>query len=33
MKALTLKLVLPLTIISFFVINKWWYVDVIDGTD
>ena len=33
MKTLTLKLVLPLTIILFFVINKWWYVDVIDGTD
>ncbi|MDK2772948.1 MAG: hypothetical protein KYX68_12085 [Flavobacterium sp.] len=33
MKTLTLKLVLPLTIISFFGINKWWYVDVIDGTD
>lgn len=33
MKTLTLKLVLPLTIILFFGINKWWYVDVIDGTD
>ena len=33
MKTLTLKLVLPLTIILFFGINKWWYVDVIDGND
>ena len=32
MKQLTLKLVLPLTIISFVVFTKWWYV-AIDGFD
>ncbi len=31
MKKLTLKLVLPLTIISFILYTKWWYVEVIDG--
>jgi hypothetical protein len=33
MKQLTWKLVLPLTIISFSTFTKWWYVDIIDGTD
>ena len=33
MKNLTWKLVLPLTIISFVVFTKWWYVDVVDWTD
>jgi hypothetical protein len=30
-KQLTWKLVLPLTVISFVTITKWWYVDFIDG--
>jgi len=33
MKRLIVKLVLPLTIFSFIIINKWWYVLVIDGAD
>lgn len=33
MKQLTWKLVLPLTIISFVIFTKWWYVDVVDGSD
>lgn len=33
MKELTWKLVLPLTIISFTVFTKWWYVVVSDGSD
>ena len=32
MKHLTWKLVLPLTVISFTMLTKWWYVDV-DGYD
>jgi hypothetical protein len=31
MKSLIWKLVLPLTIISFVTITKWWYVAFIDG--
>jgi hypothetical protein len=31
MKKLILKFILPLTIISFVVITKWWKVEVIDG--
>lgn len=33
MKQLTWKLVLPLTIISFVIFTKWWYVDIVDGPD
>lgn len=33
MKQLSWKLILPLTIISFFAVTKWWYVLVIDGVD
>lgn len=33
MKALTLKVVLPLTILSFVIFTKWWYVQVEDWTD
>jgi hypothetical protein len=33
MKQLTWKLVLPLTIISFVIFTKWWYVIVVDGPD
>lgn len=33
MKELSWKLVLPLTIISFFVFTKWWYVLPVDGPD
>lgn len=33
MKQLIVKYVIPLTIISFAVVTKWWYVQVIDGTD
>ncbi|MCH2235615.1 MAG: hypothetical protein MK078_15345 [Crocinitomicaceae bacterium] len=33
MKKLSWQLVLPLTVISFFFITKWWYVTVIDGWD
>lgn len=33
MKQLTLKLVIPLTVISFAVFTKWWYVQVFDGPD
>lgn len=33
MKQLIFKLVLPLTINSFIILTKWWYVLVIDGTD
>ncbi len=32
-RQLTLRLVLPLTVISFAMISKWWYVSVVDGTD
>jgi hypothetical protein len=31
MKQLTLKLVLPLTVISFATITKWWYALPVDG--
>ncbi|HEU5164171.1 MAG TPA: hypothetical protein VFU29_01455 [Chitinophagaceae bacterium] len=33
MKKLTLKLILPLTIISFIIFTKWWYVLVVDRRD
>ncbi|MCZ4244120.1 hypothetical protein [Pedobacter punctiformis] len=33
MKRLTVKLVLPLTIISFVVITKWWLVKIVDAPD
>jgi hypothetical protein len=33
MKYLIFKIVLPLTIISFAVVNKWWYALPIDGPD
>jgi len=33
MKKLVIYLVIPLTIIVFAFITKWWYVLVIDGTD
>ncbi|HOY38863.1 MAG: hypothetical protein KBB11_04470 [Bacteroidales bacterium] len=33
MKQLIWKLVLPLTIISFLTVTKWWYVDIWGGTD
>src|ERR1044071_5539679 len=33
MKSLTLKLILPLTLISFASFTKWWYVLVVDGPD
>ena len=33
MKQLILKIVIPLTIISFATYTKWWYVLVVDGTD
>ncbi len=33
MKQLTWKLVVPMTIISFVGITKWWYVLVVDGWD
>jgi len=33
LKTLTFKLVIPLTIFSFLIFTKWWYVFVIDGTD
>lgn len=33
MKSLTLKVVLPLTILSFVIFTKWWYVQVEDWTD
>jgi hypothetical protein len=33
LKKLTVKLILPLTIISFIIFTKWWYVLVVDGTD
>ena len=33
MKSLTFKLVIPITIFSFLIFTKWWYVIVIDGTD
>jgi hypothetical protein len=33
MKETTLKFIIPLTIITFIMLNKWWYVDVIDGGD
>lgn len=33
MKQLLYKLILPLTIISFTIFSKWWYVQVIDGPD
>ena len=31
MKQSILKLAIPLTIISFLIISKWWYVIVVDG--
>lgn len=31
MKKLTLNLVIPLTILTFVFLNKWWVVDIIDG--
>jgi hypothetical protein len=33
MKQMTLKLTVPLTIISMFLITKWWFVLPIDGPD
>jgi hypothetical protein len=33
MKRLITAFVIPITIISFLGATKWWYVDVIDGTD
>lgn len=33
MKQLTIKLTLPLTIISMFLITKWWFALPIDGPD
>ncbi|MGB0862008.1 MAG: hypothetical protein ACPGXZ_03775 [Saprospiraceae bacterium] len=33
MKQLTWKAILPLTIISFFFVSKWWYVLPIDAPD
>lgn len=33
MRTLTLKLVLPLTIISFILFTRWTYAIIIDGTD
>lgn len=33
MKQLTWKLILPMTIISFFTITKWWYVDIVGEFD
>ena len=31
MKKLTLNLVIPITILTFVFLNKWWVVDIIDG--
>ncbi|MFB3388437.1 hypothetical protein [Flavobacterium sp. LAR06] len=33
MKKLLIRFVIPITMISFLGGTKWWYVDVIDGTD
>ncbi len=33
MRQLVLKLVFPLTIVSFLLFTKWWYVLVVDGPD
>jgi hypothetical protein len=33
MRQLTIKLALPLTVILFSLVGKWWYVQVIDGQD
>lgn len=33
MKLLTLKIIIPLTIILFAIVTKWWYVLVVDGPD
>jgi hypothetical protein len=33
MRALTIKLILPLTIISFGLFTKWWYALPLDGVD
>jgi len=33
MKQLTWKIVIPLTVISFTVFTKWWYVLIIDAPD
>lgn len=33
MKLLIVKYIIPLTIILFITVTKWWYVLVIDGTD
>lgn len=33
MKGLTLKLILPLTIISFATVTKWWYALPVDAPD
>ncbi|QOG01406.1 hypothetical protein [Flavobacterium sp. MDT1-60] len=33
MKRLVIAFVIPLTMISLLGLTKWWYVDVIDGTD
>ena len=33
MKVLTLKLILPLTIISFAAVTKWWYALPVDAPD
>jgi hypothetical protein len=31
MKKLIFRLVLPLTFVSYFIFDKWWYVEIIDG--
>ena len=33
MKKLVLNLIIPITIISFFSLSKWWYLIPIDGAD
>ncbi len=33
MKRLLFQAIIPLTIISFITLSKWWYVSVVDGTD
>lgn len=33
MKQLTWKIILPVTVISFTIFSKWWYVGIVDGPD
>ncbi len=33
MKKLILQLIIPLTLLSFAFITKWWYADIVDGSD